>query len=87
MPMEEWLDGFRRDMNPESEVRWWERLTRWYRGYSDTRDLSAEQKKALFRVVFRLGMGLDDQPLAGDLAKFPEGAMEEILALAGERIQ
>jgi len=53
----------------------------------DTRNLSAEQKKALFSVVFRLGMGLDDQPLAADLAKLPEGAMEEILALAGERIQ
>jgi len=35
MSMEEWLDGFRRDANPESEVRWWERLTRLYRGYSD----------------------------------------------------
>src|ERR1700691_2543289 len=87
MSMEEWLDGFRRDANPESEVRWWERLTRWYRGYSDTRDLSAEQKKALFGVLFRLGMGLDDQPLVADLAKLPECDMEEILALAGERIQ
>src|SRR5580658_2704500 len=87
MSIEEWLDGFRRDANPESEVRWWERLTRWYRGYSDTRDLSAEQKKALFNVVFRLGMELDDQPLVTDLAKLPAGVMEEIMALAGERIQ
>ena len=87
MSMDEWLDGFRRDANPESEVLWWERLTRWYRGYSDTKDLSFEQKKALFSVLFRLGMGLDDQELATDLAKLPEGAIEEILALAGERIQ
>jgi hypothetical protein len=87
MSMEEWLDGFRRDANPESEVRWWERLTRLYRGYSDTRNLSAEQTKALFSVVFRLGMGLDDQPLTTDQAKLPEGAMEDILALAAERIQ
>jgi hypothetical protein len=69
MSTEEWLDGFRRDANPESEVRWWERLTRCYRGYSDTRELSSEQKKALFSVVFRLGMGSDEQALVTDLAK------------------
>jgi hypothetical protein len=87
LSMDEWLDGFQRDANPESEVIWWERLTRCYRGYSDTKDLSAEQKKALFDVVFRLGMGLDDEPLAAALAKLPEGAMEEISALAGQRVQ
>jgi hypothetical protein len=87
MSIEEWLDGFRWDANPESEVRWWERVTRLYTGYSETRDLSAEQQKALFSVVFRLGMGLDDEPLVAELAKLPGGAMEEILALTGERIQ
>ena len=85
--MEEWLDAFRRDANPESEILWWERLTRCYRGYSNTRALSAEQKKALFSVVFKLGNGSDVEELAGDLAKLPEGALEEILALVGERIQ
>jgi ribosomal protein L12E/L44/L45/RPP1/RPP2 len=49
--------------------------------------LSFEQKNALFSVLFRIGMGLDDQALATDLAKLPEVALEEILALAGERIQ
>ena len=72
MSMEEWLDGFRRDANPKSEVRWWERLTRWYRGYSDTRDLSAEQKKALFNVVFRLGMGLDDSRWSRTWRNYPQ---------------
>lgn len=87
MSIEECLDGFRWDANPESEVRWWERVTRLYTGYSETRDLSAELQKALFSVVFRLGMGLDDEPLVAELAKLPGGAMEEILALTGERIQ
>lgn len=85
--MEEWLDGFRRDANPESEILWWERLTRFYTGYCDTKDLNAGQKQALFRVLFKMAMGIDPQALASDLAKLPEGALEKILALAGERIQ
>ena len=85
--MEEWLDAFRRDANPEAEIKWWERLTRCYRGYSDGRELSAEQKKALFSVVFKLGNGLHIKEFSGDLLKLPEGALDEILALAGERIQ
>ena len=85
--MDEWLDAFRRDANPEAEVKWWERLARCYRGYSDKRELSAEQKKALFSVVFKLGNELHIKEFSGDLLKLPEGALDEILALAGERIQ
>ena len=48
---------------------------------------TAEQKQAVFRILFKMAMGSEIQTLRGDLAKLPEGALEEILAFAGERIQ
>src|ERR1700722_5876115 len=55
--IDKWLDEFRRDANPESEVLWWERLTRCYLGYTEPKDLSQEQKQAAFKILFTLGMG------------------------------
>ena len=83
--METWLDGFRRDANPESEVLWWERLTRCYLGYTEAKHLSSDQKQAVFRVLFKLAMGSDPQELHLDLAHLPDGAPQELLGLLGLR--
>ena len=85
--LDEWLDAFRRDAHPESEVRWWERLTRCYLTYSITQDLNAQQEGAAFRIIFKLGMGCQPEALDVDLATLPEGALEEIVAILGERTQ
>jgi hypothetical protein len=85
--IDKWLDEFRRDANPESEVIWWERLTRCYLGYTEPKDLSREQKQAAFKVLFTLGMGSGLQSVSIELAKLPEGAKEEILAMMGPRPQ
>src|SRR4051812_29787685 len=58
-PIEKWFDEFQRDAHPESEVEWWERLTRCYRAYTEPKDLSFNQKQAAFRVLLTLGMGSD----------------------------
>jgi hypothetical protein len=44
--MEEWLDGFQRDLNPEPEVVWWERLAHCYVEYSHSQELNPQQKQA-----------------------------------------
>ena len=54
-PIEKWLDEFQRDANPESEVVWWERLTRCYLAYTEPKDLSFKQKQAAFKVFSRWG--------------------------------
>jgi hypothetical protein len=71
LSIEEWLDGFQRDAHPESEVQWWERLTRIYKGYSDAKDLTFGQKQTLFRVLFKMAMGSDPQGLSGDFSGLP----------------
>ena len=86
-PMEEWLDGFQRDAHPESEILWWERLSECYLGYTLAKDLSLEQKRAVFKILLALGMGSDLRALSAELGCLPYGAREEILALTGKAIQ
>jgi hypothetical protein len=85
--MEKWLDEFQRDANPESEVVWWERLTRCYLAYTEPKDLSFKQKQAAFKILFTLGMGSDLQAVSAELGCLPEGAREEVLGLMGKTIQ
>jgi hypothetical protein len=85
--LEKWLDEFQRDANPESEVLWWEWLTRCYLGYTEPKDLTSEQKQATFKILFTLAMGSDPQAMGGELARLPDGASDEILRLMGHRTQ
>jgi hypothetical protein len=84
-PLETWIDEFKRDANPESEVLWWERLTSFYVAYTKPKDLALEQKKAVFKILFTLGMGGDFQSLTAEIAILPEEANVEISAMLGPK--
>jgi hypothetical protein len=86
-PIEKWLDEFKRDTNPESEVVWWERLARCYVAYREANDLSAGQKLAAFKVLFNLAMGSGIQSVSAEIAKLPSRAQEDLLAMMGPKIQ
>ena len=73
---EKWLDGFQRDMNPEPEVVWWERLAQCYLEYRRRNTLNVDQKMAAFRVVLTLALGASQ--VDADLADLPVGALDEI---------
>jgi hypothetical protein len=49
--LEEWEDGFRRDTHPEQEIALWSLMAGCYRHFTDGRNLSAEQKQDIFRVI------------------------------------
>ena len=56
---EEWLDGFRRDSDPEAEVRFWERIAGKYRVLtSDVPDL--ERKTDIFHVLAQCAVNAPD---------------------------
>src|SRR5690242_13504753 len=76
-----WLDGFQRDLNPEPEVLWWERLARCYTEYTRSQDINAEQRQALFNVILKLLLGSPKEELAPDLAKLPHTAPNDILEI------
>jgi hypothetical protein len=86
-PIEKWLDEFRRDANPESEVVWWERLTRCYLAYTEANNLSTGQKLAAFKVLFTLTMGSGIQSVSAEIAKLPNGAQEDLLAMMRPSLQ
>jgi hypothetical protein len=85
--IEQWLDEFQRDANPESEVVWWERLTRCYLASTEPKTLSLRQNQSAFKVLFTLGMGNDLHGMGAEIANLPEGSQEEILELMGRRVQ
>ena len=55
--MEFWLDGFKRDVHPEQEVLWWERLSACFLEYLWIRHPSEQQSNSAFRLLMRIGLG------------------------------
>jgi hypothetical protein len=78
--MAEWLDGFQRDVNPEPEVVWWERLAHCYVEYSHGQELNSQQKQAAFRVIVKLALGSAEEANV-DLPDLPAGGLEQILEI------
>lgn len=54
--VEQWVDNFKRDADPDAELRIWERIAKAYRTYCDGRQLSAVAKKDVYRVALLCSM-------------------------------
>ena len=78
MTSEQWLDSLRRDLNPEKEVLWWERVAGCFTAFIAKRDFSPDQRQAVFKIIFGLCSGMREQDLAADLAKLPESDLIEL---------
>ncbi len=55
-PLEKWIEDFRRDLNPEPNVRIWEDMQTAYTQYCNGRDLPLETRKEVFKVVLLRSM-------------------------------
>jgi hypothetical protein len=75
--MAEWLDGFKRDANPEAQVVWWERLAHCYTEYTRIQDINPEQRRSSFRAIMGLALGSTDA-VREDLANLPHTALDDI---------
>ena len=49
--LEEWADGFRRDLQPEQEIALWLHMARVFRHFTEGRDLSTDQRQDIFDVI------------------------------------
>jgi len=49
--LETWVDGFRRDLNPEQELAHWEAIAKAYREYTAVRNLVRGAKSDVFQVL------------------------------------
>jgi hypothetical protein len=61
--VEQWVDNFKRDADPDKELRIWERMSKAFRAFCDGRKLSPEAKKDVFSVVLLRSMASEQEVL------------------------
>lgn len=77
---EEWLDGFQRDDNPESEVAIWEAIASAYQGFISSRALSLDAKREAFGLLLVRSAGDEQHALSGATLRHLSSAdAEELL--------
>lgn len=80
--MANWLDGFKRDAHPSKEVAYWERVAAVYQEYlAMTHNLTVQQHKDVFNLIFFLGLGDCGSEIEKLSAGLPEGALDVLLRL------
>ncbi len=77
--VEQWVDNFKRDADPDKELRVWERMSKAYRGYCVGRTLSADAKQDVYRVVLLRSMASEQDVL--ERVKLKELSREDAIAV------
>ena len=54
--VDQWVDNFKRDLDPDRELAIWEKMCSAYSAYCDDRDLSVDAKKEVYKVVLLRSM-------------------------------
>ncbi len=55
-PLDKWIAGFKRDLDPEGNVRIWEDMQTAYTTYCDGRDLPVKARKEVYKIVLLRSM-------------------------------
>ena len=55
-PVEQWVDNFKRDLDPDHELDIWEMMAKAYTAYCSKRTLTPEAKKEVYKVVLLRSM-------------------------------
>lgn len=61
--VDQWVDNFKRDLNPDRELAIWEKMAGAYTSYCTKRDLPVESKKEVYKVVLLRSMASEDDVL------------------------
>lgn len=77
---EEWLDGFQRDANPESEIAIWEAMAAALKAFAEKRTLTPEAKKDAFSLLLLRTADSDPLPKT-KLRTLTRADAEELLKL------
>ncbi|AMV35375.1 hypothetical protein VN12_25015 [Pirellula sp. SH-Sr6A] len=80
-PLEKWIDDFKRDLDPEGNIRVWEDMQVAYNSYCNQRELPLETRREVFRIVLMRSMMPDKDVLARlELEHVPADDVPIILA-------
>lgn len=81
-PLETWVEDFKRDGNPENELKIWEGMAKAYEDFTTNRNLTLNAKKEVFQVVLlRSGAPEKDVLQHIKLKVLTEKDAREIMAL------
>jgi TIR domain-containing protein len=80
--MSHWIDGFKRDSHPSTEIAFWERVASVYLEYSRMiQPMSNEQKQQIYTFISSIWLSSTGAELIERARGLPEGAMETIMSL------
>lgn len=63
-PLEKWIDDFKRDLDPEGNIKIWEDMKNAYNAYCNDRALPLETRKEVYKIVLMRSMMSDSEVLA-----------------------
>lgn len=63
MSVEQWVDNFKRDLDPDRELEIWEVMAKAYTSFCSTRTLSSEAKREVYKVVLLRSMASEQEVL------------------------
>ena len=63
--LEQWIEGFQRDVHPEQEIAIWESIARALTAFSKTRELTGEARQEAFGLLLQRSGTSDDKVLEG----------------------
>jgi len=77
--VEQWVDNFKRDADPDKELRVWERMSKAYQAYCVGRTLSADAKQDVYRVVLLRSMASEQDVI--ERVKLKELSRQDAIAV------
>ena len=78
---EEWLDGFKRDRDPENEITIWENIASAYTQFLNSGDFGAGARNEAFRILLVRSSTSDIESQLSDLKHLTEDQARSLVAL------
>ena len=80
LPLDAWVDNFKRDLNPDAEIEIYERIAEAYLSYIDGRMLSVDAKKDVYTILLLRSMDSEDKVISNlNLKVFTLNEAREVL--------
>jgi hypothetical protein len=86
LTLEQWEDGFRRDLHPEREIAFFRGVAHVFQHFTAGKDLRPETQKVIMRVIFTYVHNVSREEVLRDTAGrgLPRWKVEEILEYVDE---
>jgi hypothetical protein len=77
----EWIDNLQRDLVPEHEVLWWERVAGCYVEFTAKAEPTLDERKVAFKIIFTVFSGVTGKDLNREVTILSEPAKTELAVI------